>query len=129
MSDVRVLGTITKVEPRERLCFGWCSVVGDDGELLTHLDGDQLDEFALEKATYAFVEGDPTTGLMHERLGIGRVVESVFITPRKLEAMNLSGSQTGWWLGLRVTDDQVWKRVLNGELRAFSIAGSGEVDE
>jgi hypothetical protein len=32
---------------------------------------------------------------------------------------------TGWWVGLRVNDEDTWQQVLDGRLRSFSIGGRG----
>jgi hypothetical protein len=31
----------------------------------------------------------------------------------------------GWWVGFRVTDDEVWKAVKDGRYRMFSVHGRG----
>jgi hypothetical protein len=53
------------------------------------------------------------------------IVESFVATPEKLAAMGLpkDSAQTGWWIGMKVEDEDVWQRVKSGELKAFSLGG------
>jgi len=64
-------------------------------------------------------------GEMHQRRGIGVLVESVVFTPDKLEAMGIPEGTlpNGWWLGLKITDDEVWSKVKDGTYSMFSIEG------
>jgi len=36
---------------------------------------------------------------------------------------------TGWFIGMKITDDEVWKKVKAGEYQAFSIGGRGNRTE
>lgn len=118
---------VTKVGD-ERIAFGWVSVVtDDDGSLLVDKQGDMLDLPSLESAVYAFVEDSRIAGEMHER-AVGHLVESFVVTPEKLEKMGLASDAlpTGVWQGYRITDDMAWAKVKSGELKMFSIGGTGE---
>lgn len=35
----------------------------------------------------------------------------------------------GWWIGFRVTDDDVWEKVKSGEYSMFSIGGTAIREE
>lgn len=127
------VGEFVKVEPDQQLAFGWAYVASEDGVLVHDHSGDFVDSAALpdlEKAAYEYVlesrEGDE----MHvTTTGIAKLVESVLVTPEKLAAMGLQGTRTGWWVGFKVQDPEVWAKVKSGEYPAFSIRGVGFRDE
>ena len=72
---------------------------------------------------------------MHDRVPASRLVESFVVTPQKLDALlKACGYESGpsdfrgvaAWVGYRVFNENVWKRVKAGELQAFSIEGTCE---
>lgn len=75
---------------------------------------------------------------MHDGEPVGTLVESFVVTPEKLDlllkALGGNGAPADFhgvaaWVGYKVHDAKVWKRVKDGELRAFSIEGSAEREE
>lgn len=126
---------IQKVDEDKRLVFGWANVsVTVDGEQVEDLQGDMIDPEELEAAAYKFVELYRDGGEMHERTGVGVMVESVVLTEEKQEAMGISTGSVpvGWWIGFRVIDDEVWGKVKSGEYPMFSIGGTAvrtEIEE
>jgi len=118
---------ISKIDTSQNLVFGWANVsVGASGDLLTDLHGDQIEIEDLEKAAYEFNLYFRGSGVNHEGDAIGQVIESFVVTPEKLEKMGLPDNALplGWWFGVYVEDDAVFKRVKDGELSMFSIQGS-----
>ena len=87
--------------------------------------GDIIDVEELEQAAYNFVELYREGGEMHERGGCAVLVESVIFTPEKIAAMGIPEGTvpTGWWIGFKVTDDDVWAKVKDGTYPMFSIEG------
>lgn len=117
---------ITKVDDDQRLVFGYASVaVRADGETVVDSQDDVIAPDTLEKAAYDYVLRSRDGGLMHERMGVATMVESFVVTPEKLKAMGLPENSLpqSWWIGFRVDDPEVWKRVKSGELSSFSIGG------
>lgn len=131
MPELTASGEISKVDDDKRLVFGWAYVASEDGGMTQVVDksGDlvQLESiWELEKAAYEFVIKSREGGDWHQRKGVSTMVESIVFTPEKIQAMNLPPSTpVGWWVGFRVTDDDVWKSVKSGAYRSFSIHGSG----
>lgn len=121
---------ITKVDEGKRLAFGWASVgYRSDGSLVVDRQGDLIDDVdQIEKAAYSFVVDCREGGEMHIRKGIGTMVESFVSTPEKWEAMGIPNGTLpiGWWVGFRVTNDEVWKAVREGKYRMFSVHGRGQ---
>lgn len=123
------VGTIAKLDPARQLVFGWGSVITKaDGTMVVDRQGDVVTKADdLEDAAYDYVQESRVGGSMHEEIGVGALVESMVFTPEKLDKLGLpQGSlPTAWWVGFKILDAAVWKRVEDGELVAFSIAGSG----
>lgn len=126
---------ITKSDDDRRLAFGWASVsmrVG--GELIEDFQKDIVEPEVLENAAYKFVEFYREGGEMHERGGAAVLVESVVFTEEKMRAMGiLEGTlPVGWWIGFKVTDQEVWEKVKDGTYPMFSVEGTAqriEVDD
>lgn len=97
-----------------------------DGETLVDWSEDIIDPATLENAAYQFVELYREGGEMHERGGCAVLVESVVFTPEKCAALGIPEGTlpVGWFIGFRVTDDDVWGKVKSGEYPMFSIEGT-----
>ncbi|MDR3149550.1 MAG: XkdF-like putative serine protease domain-containing protein [Oscillospiraceae bacterium] len=122
--------TVTKSDDDKRLVFGWASVaVRVDGEQITDYQEDVIDAADLEAAAYDFTADFGTAGEMHQRGGVGRLVESVVFTKEKSDAMGIPPDvmpQGGWWVGFRISDGEVWAKIKSGEYSMFSIEGEAE---
>lgn len=118
-------GKFTKLDDDRRLAFGWASVVSEDGEVIVDSQGDVLDADSLEACVYAYVLESRDADEMHERAGVGRLVESCFLSKEKAFAMGVQSDRVGWWIGFRVDDDEVWAKVKDGTYPMFSIVGVG----
>lgn len=117
---------IQKSDDDKRLAFGWASAAATiNGETVEDYYGDIIDIDELEQAAYKFVELYREGGEMHERGGCAVLVESVIFTPEKMAAMGIPEGTVpaGWWIGFKVTDDDVWKKVKDGTYPMFSIEG------
>lgn len=117
---------IEKSDEEKQYAFGWASVsVDTDGEQVVDWQKDLIDPEELEAAAYRYVELYREGGEMHERGGVGVLIESVVFTPEKLKAMGLAENSlpTAWWIGFHVTDGEVWEKVKDGTYPMFSIEG------
>lgn len=129
---MKISGKIQKADDAQRLVFGWASVAADrDGFAVIDSDDDVIRIEELERSAYEFVEFYRNGGEMHERTGVARLVESVVFTPEKFAAMGISAGTLplGWWVGFRVTDDDVWQKVKSGQYSMFSIGGRAVREE
>ena len=121
--------TITKSIEDKRLVFGWANVaVRVDGEQIIDWQQDAIDTEELEKAAYEYVAEFGTAGEMHQRGGVGRVVESIVFTKEKAGALGIPTDllPEGWWVGFKIDDDEVWEKVKSGEYSMFSIGGKAQ---
>lgn len=125
----QILGTFCKLDGEHQLAFGWAYVAQQDGAQVIDKSGDFIDAEALgdfEHAAYDYVLVSREADEQHVKLyGVAKLVESVFLTPDKIQKMGLSGDRVGWWLGFKVHDPEVWEKVKSGEYPMFSIRGAG----
>jgi hypothetical protein len=118
---------IAKVDDDRHLVFGWANVsIRKDGTLITDSHRDQIHPDDLEDAAYVFNLQFRETGVMHTGDAVGKLVESFFVTPQKLEKMGLpvDALPIGWWVGFYIEDDAVFAKVKTGEYSMFSIQGT-----
>ena len=123
---MEIKGQIQKVDSERRIIFGWANVaVDENNRVVVDSDNDTIPIEELEQAAYRYVEfsGYGGGGEMHQNVGVANLIESMVFTPEKSELLGISGTPQGWWVGFRVTDDNVWQKVKSGEYSMFSIGG------
>lgn len=128
---------ILKQDDERRLVYGLAMVSRDaDGNLVTDLQGDQVDERVLEDAFHEYVSTSREGDHMHDRRkGVASLVECFVVTPDKLagllKALDVDVDVSGYkgaaaFVGYQVHDEGTWAEVKAGKLRAFSIDGAAE---
>ena len=122
---MKLQARIEKLDQDQHLVFGFASVTADEnGNQIVDSQGDVIDIYELERAAYEYILNAGETGEMHENFGIGKIVESIVFTPEKLSALNLEGKlPSGWWIGMKITDEGIWEKIKNGAYKMFSIGG------
>jgi len=116
-------GQILKVDEEQRIIYGWASVATFKGEALVDRQGDIIGMDTLEKAVNEFMEHVRVGKTMHVGEQTGVVIHSMPVSKQICDALGFQCDQEGWIVGYKVYDDEVWKMVKSGELRAFSIGG------
>jgi hypothetical protein len=116
---------ITKLDDEKMQAFGWASVSVDaSGEDVVDSQDDVIGMDALEPAVYSYVLRNRSGASMHEEMDVARLIESMVFTEEKIKALGLpKDTPQGWFVGFKIDDPAVWKRVRDGELRSFSIGG------
>ena len=120
---------IAKSDDDKHLAFGWAKVaIRADGEEIEDWQEDIIEPEELENAAYQYVLLYREGGEMHERGGAAVLVESVVFTEEKMQAMGIPAGTLpiGWWIGFKVTDEDVWEKVKDGTYPMFSIEGEAE---
>lgn len=138
--SVTWVGEIAKVDADKRQVFGWCSISEMNGVPYVDLQGDFMAVEEIEKSAYQYVLESRKGGDMHSRVRKGittnfsdepkhtaDLIESFVVTPEKLAVMGLERDALphGWWLGMKVNDDEQWAMVKSGERTGFSVHGTG----
>ena len=120
---------IAKSDDDKHLTFGWANgAIRADGEEIEDWQEDIIEPEELENAAYQYVLLYREGGEMHERGGAAVLVESVVFTEEKMQAMGIPAGTLpiGWWIGFKVTDEDVWEKVKDGTYPMFSIEGEAE---
>lgn len=123
---------ITKSDDDRHLAFGWANVSQSAaGDELEDCHGDLIDPETLENAAYQFVELYREGGEMHERGGCAVLIESIVFTAEKMQALGIPEGTlpVGWFIGFKVTDEDVWEKVKSGDYPMFSIEGTAVREE
>lgn len=104
--------------------FGFLSVANTaDGQQVLDSHGDVISINTLEKAAYDYNLEARGVGLEHQKTrGVGRLLESCVFTPAKKKLLK-ADCHEGWWVGFKIDDPEIWKRVKSGELKMLSIGG------
>lgn len=130
--DMEWSAEISKVDEDKRQVFGWASLTSIDGQPVVDRQGDYIPLDEIEKAAYHYVLSSRKGGDMHARDGEGPkhtadLIESFLVTPEKLKHMGLAEDALphGWWIGMKVQDDDQWEMVKKQERTGFSIHGKG----
>jgi len=117
---------IFKSNEFEKLVSGWASVAKNaDGSLPLDWHDDIITAEELEKAAINFMLEYRESGEMHKGESKGTVVESIVFTKQKMEAMGIPEGiiPEGWFITVKIHDDEVFKKVVDGEYKMFSIQG------
>lgn len=123
--DWTLVAQISKVDDDKRMIYGWASVIEENGTMVTDRQGDEMDVEELVKAAHDFMLNARVTGEMHKKLGVGQAVESMVFTHDLQKALGVDLGRVGWFVGMKINDDNVWARVKAGELGFLSIGGRG----
>lgn len=131
VGEMSATAEIVKVDTEQRIVTGWAYQSHDrNGDLVIDLSGDCVpDPSEIEKASHRFVLDSRRADVMHQGRVVARLVESMFVSPDKLEAIGLvekgAPAPTGWLVTFLVDDDPTWELVKAGKLPMFSIGGTG----
>lgn len=123
---------ISEIDEDKRQVFGFATVTHVNGEEVVDKQGDYIPVEEIEKAAYNYVLTSRKGGDMHARDGDGPkhtadLIESVVFSEEKANAMGIKDAPShGWWIGMRVNDDEQWEMVKDGRRSGFSIHGSGK---
>lgn len=117
---------IAKVDVERRIVYGWASVIEEGGNPVVDSQGDVISEATLVDSAQRFMQEVRTGKAMHSGPRVADVVESMVFTKELQSALGIDLGRIGWMIAMKVNDAAVWKRVKDGDLGAFSIAGYGK---
>ncbi len=132
--DVVMKVDVRKADNENQQVFGWASVTTIDGDEVVDKQGDIIPTDEIEKSAYEFVQFSRDMGDMHQRLGTGRMIESVVFTKEKaacgIVAKDEDGKAVeGWWVGFHVVDPATWQSFKAGHRPELSIGGRASIDD
>ncbi len=120
---------ILKIDPEQRIAYGWASVVTENGAPVIDRQGDIIDPQELSRAASQFMRKSRSAKQMHAGPPVGEVLHSLPLTDDLAKSLGLDSARQGWIVGIRVNDDSVWQKVKSGQLGAFSIGGQAVKEE
>lgn len=122
------LEKVQKVDEDKRLVFGFFSVVEANGVPVIDSQGDVMLSEDLEKSVYKYVKVSRMGDDRHDGRCKAVLVESMFFSKEKQQALGIDLGLVGWWGGFEVTDDVMWAKIKAGEYESFSIGGAGRYE-
>lgn len=114
-----------KAAPTGEYVRGWASVASVGGAEVADHEGDVISIDEIRDAAHRFITEVRVAKALHRGEPVGDVVESVIVDDDFAAAMGLQTDVRGWWIGMRIHDEAIRKRIRSGELKAFSIGGRG----
>lgn len=123
--NLDVLFDVTKSSD-EGLVSGWANIALEkDGKPPLDWQGDIIRPEVLEKAAINFMLDYRESGVMHKGDATGVIVESIVFTKEKQESLGISEGTIpeGWFITVKVLDDEVFALVKAGAYKMFSIQG------
>jgi len=127
--EITLSAEISKVDVDRRLVYGWASVIEEKGEPVTDSHDDQISLDELQAAAHDFIDNARVGKLMHRGRQVARIVESVVFSTDVQKALGIDLEKVGWFIAMKIEDEDVWKQVKAGELKAFSIGGLAAREE
>ena len=118
---------VAKLDDEQQIVTGWALILTDaQGRSVVDSQGDMIAVAELEKAAHELVlsGGAGKTDDMHERFGVGDVVESLVVTAEKRKALGLGDGPDGWAVTMKIRDAKTWADVKAGRKLELSIYGS-----
>jgi len=122
--DQTMAGNILKVDSETKVVYGWAYVCKEGDEPVVDHSGDIIEPKELEKAAHDFVVDCREGKIMHEGDVQAELVESLFFSEEVQKALEIDLGKVGWFIGMRINDEELMKKVENGDLAMFSIGGS-----
>lgn len=126
MADFRLTCEIAKKDTKQRIVYGWASIIEKGGKPVVDHQKDVISEENLVKVVHGYVREARVGKAMHKGEKTGELVESIVFTKELQKALGIDLAQVGWFVGYKITDDATWAKVEKGELKSFSIGGRGK---
>lgn len=120
-----VADVIVKNEDQS-LVYGWASVIEEGGQVLVDKQGDAIGEQDLIEAAHDFISESRAAKAMHKGDQVGEIVESIVFSSDVQKALNIDLGKVGWFIGMKIHDDNIFAKFKKGEFSAFSIGGHGQ---
>lgn len=121
-----------KSDARGSYVRGWAYVASDANGQVVDYSGDVIGGLTVEEAmaevrkmSHEFITDHRVAKVLHKGQQVGEFVESVVIDDEFAKAIGATTKLRGWWVGMRVDDEEVRKMVRDGKLKQFSIGGRG----
>ena len=122
-------GKILKIDRETKVVYGWAYVCKEGDESVVDHSGDIIEPKELEKAAHDFVVDCREGKIMHEGDVQAELVESLFFSEEVQKALEIELGKVGWFIGMRIQDEELMEKIEKGELAMFSIGGTAIREE
>ena len=119
-------GKVLKIDETLKTVFGWASVIEENGLTVVDRQGDMISEPTLQKAVHGYIMDERAGKVMHKGKRVADVVESLVMTKDLQKALGIDLNKSGWLIGMKIRDEELWKQVKSGDFPTFSIGGQGQ---
>jgi cation transport regulator ChaB len=128
-TQISIDAEIKKSDDELRVVYGWASVVENADKEIVDWHDDVITVDDIVEAAHDYVTNSRKAKVMHNGGAIGHVVESLVFTKDIQAALGINLGKVGWFIGMKITDDEYYDRVKMGEYKMFSIGGRGMREE
>jgi hypothetical protein len=123
-------GELSSVDKTHKTAYGWAYVSKKGSSVVEDHSGDTWDISEVEKTAHEFVSECRVGGESHVVKGGAELVESMVFSRALQDALGIDikkdgESVEGWFVGFRINDEELLKKVESGKLSMFSIGGTG----
>lgn len=136
MGIVEATFQFEKADSRGKYVRGFAYLTKDkSGAEVRDFSGQFIDDIdVLREAAHDFMEHRVAKSMHGKTVtdgnkAIGDIVESIIVDDDVAKALGIADKRRGWFVGMRVNDEGVQKRIRSGELTAFSIGGRARVEK
>lgn len=123
------INRVQKMNDDKRQVFGFFSVIEANGVPVIDSQGDVMLSSDLENAVYKYVKVSRMGDDRHDGRCKAVMIESMYFSKEKQEALGIDLGLVGWWGGFEVTDEVMWAKIKAGEYESFSIGGAGRYEQ
>lgn len=123
------LEKVQKTDVEKRQVFGFFSVVETDGVPVIDSQGDVMLSADVEDAAYRYVKFSRMGDDRHDGRCKAVMIESMYFSKEKQEALGIDLGLVGWWGGFEVHNEVLWAKIKTGEYESFSIGGAGRYEQ
>ena len=119
--------TFLKYEAKKRLVYG--IVYAPD---IPDAQDQYMNSDTIEKSAHSFMIASRQSDHQHDFVkGAAIPVESFIVREGDRDFVDKSGNALvgAWVLGVKVMDEAIWKQIIKGEIKAFSLAGVAQFGE
>lgn len=128
-TPVSISFKIEKADKTGRYVAGWLSVVEKNGKVVEDSQGDRMSMETLRAGVHKYMRGSRIIKKQHSGDQIGEMSEVIMIDDDFAKAHGITHSKRGAWGLAEITDEEVRKSVLAGDVTGWSMGGKGKRTE
>lgn len=125
-TPVSISFKIEKADKTGRFVAGWLSVVEKDGKVIEDSQGDRMSMDTLRAGVHKYMRGSRVIKKQHSGDQIGEMSEVIMIDDDFAKAHGITHGKRGAWGLAEITDTEVQKAVLAGDVTGWSMGGRGK---